>query len=459
MTVTTHQVHFTVDGGGITDLARNLMLSERPDAAWRIIAHGLIGEGSHETAEGVLSGTLRLVNAEDDALGVEKDDDAERYLRDLKYIYAGRIRMDGTWYRPCAVIEHYGPKSAGWASKSIPPREARDQDHPGRVLRRWSDRRAEFFCDRGERVILSESERNYVVWETCGERPFWWDPNLTPEAAITEAREAGRRFEVRGENVSNDTIIEAIEEEDDPEPEELDALRALANEARAIKRQADYEAHCREIGEKVRKQAGNDTFKLTVPATDGSDFREPTPERVITVPRAPFWCWALGRAKSLNHLMPEWETVSASGLKLPLDNPYHSDWMLGAGLDLCKDYGVNNPVTQASWDEMHRIQRMLGDYEVTVLVDGGLVSGTVGKEIAVLPNLSQKYTEVAMQSKAIIAERGGALAHLSVVGMEMGLTVVRDPDALVKYPEGTVLTVDPNVGTVKRHGPEGNPDA
>ena len=135
-------------------------------------------------------------------------------------------------------------------------------------------------------------------------------------------------------------------------------------------------------------------------------------------------------------------------MKLMLDSPYHTDWMLGAGLDLTEDYGFNSPVTNAAHQEMFRLQDELGDFEVTVLSDCGPVTGIVGAEIAVLPDLTKQHTEIALKSKALIAEQGGMLAHLTLVGMKAGITIFRVPDAIARYPKGTLLTLLPAEGTI-----------
>lgn len=462
-------IHFTVDGGGMTELARNILLSEDPGRAWRIMS-ALIGDGSEDVGKAVLDGTMKLVNApDDDTLLMAVDEnkaETEAYLRDLRYIYAGRIRMDRTWWRPCAVVAKYGPRSCEWAQrklgKGLPLREGRAQ----RVIRAWSDRRAEFFCDKLERAILmgeglppapEAGHQRYVIWETCGEPPHWWPPNNTPEEALADSRKAGRRLYERGEDVSSHEIVKALEHEPGVSIEEANEIRNLQKDADSWVRQAEYEITLVKIGEKVREQAGDDTFVLVVPA-DAREHDalgrpvEPVPAREVVVPRAPFVCWALSRT-SLRHLSPPWDLVARSGVKMMLDDPYHTDWMLGAGLDLSEDYGISKPVTAAAHEELYRLQEELGNFEAAVLVDYGPVSGIVGNEILVLPDLSPDHAEAAMEAKvkAIITERGGQLAHLAIVGRETGWTIMRVPDATTRYPEGVLLTLNPADGTIRSH--------
>jgi len=65
-------------------------------------------------------------------------------------------------------------------------------------------------------------------------------------------------------------------------------------------RYQEYQRLCVKIANKVRDQAGDDTFELVVPACEGAE------EHRLTVPRAAFWNWALSRT-SIRHLAPPWE--------------------------------------------------------------------------------------------------------------------------------------------------------
>lgn len=462
--VKTGVAHFSVEGEFLTRIARDMMLSDMPGKAWRIIADSLMGPGADGAARGILEGTMKLTGVNELELVEEdpEDDALKRYLSDLRYIYAGRMRLNGGWYRPTAKTR-MTRKSARYAADRADPNAI----SPTEALHDWTKRAARWFAHTGEIVRLVGQV--WVIFEPCGERPFWWDELRDAEAAVKERVEAhGCPLEVRG----GETRQEAAEHAEESLRARSVELKHEADDAKQEADEARYEAREQardkaiiEIGEKVREQAGDDTFVLTVPAecvhVDLDDMGyckacgnawyigdEPTPERKLVVPRAPFVCWALSRT-SLRHLSPPWEVVARSGMKMMLDDPYHTDWMLGAGLDLSEDYGYNSPVTKAAGSEMFHIQEELGEFEAAVLVDHGPISGTVGKDIIVLPNLSPKHAEAAMKARAIITERGGRLAHLAVIGLEMGWTIMLVPDAVTRYPAGAALTLDPRTGTIR----------
>ena len=104
------EVYFTVNGEGMTDLARNTLLGDDPGHAWRIMS-SLIGNGSEDVGKAVLDGTMKLVNDPDDdtILVAVEDNDAEAYLKDLRFIYAGRIKTFVRGTSSCRASEPCGP--------------------------------------------------------------------------------------------------------------------------------------------------------------------------------------------------------------------------------------------------------------------------------------------------------------------------------------------------------------
>lgn len=77
--------------------------------------------------------------------------------------------------------------------------------------------------------------------------------------------------------------------------------------------------------------------------------------------------------------------------------------------------------------------------------------------IAVVPNASIHFECIAREAAAVIVENGGELSHLAVNGLDQGYLVIRDADAKVNYPEGTVVTIDVNAGKVFIHGLQSEP--
>jgi hypothetical protein len=451
----TRTVSFSVEGAFITEKAREMLLSEMPGKAWRLITMGLIGEGGAKAAQGILDGTHRLDGVDYLTLVEEDPDDPEvqRYLKDLRYIYAGRIRINGCWYRPSGRCRPT-MKAVSWADSISPLREER-------AIETWNKRIGSFFAYDGEIVRVVRAKDTSlkgactVLWEPCGERPFWWDEHRAEFDALQEFEEVRGRLDFRDRK--SEDVKEASVALDAQAEKLMEDSRVASREARQRaeeERWDRWEKKCVEIGKKVREQAGDDVFELHIEEQKDA-FKGDQPARTVMVPRAPFWHWALGRTSLKDHA-PPWTPVSPSGMKLQNDNEYHTDWMLGAGLDIAKDYGYATAVTDAAMKESWRIQEMLS-FKVGVLVDSGDVLGVVGKEILVLPNLSPQHAEAAMAPgvRGIITEAGGELAHLSVIGREQGWTIMRHEAATDVYKPGAKLLMMPGVGEiVERSLPE-----
>lgn len=441
-------VSFTVDGEGFTDLVRNMMLSDRPDSAWRIVSGGIMGEGSQEVARGVLEGTLKLINDSPSTLVAVEDEDSAEYKKQLRWLYAGRIQTnDGVWIRPIARIARIRVRSFSYFADPADD----TYEVPLKATSDWDRLCASFFCCSGE--IAMQIDGAWTLWEPCGNRPFWWTPNVTPREALHDAIDAGRKLDDIGGDIQPSTIKKnLLARENSPFDEPYNEIEEAYDEAK----EAEHRCALAHIGKLVRERAGDDTFTMkiraddrTVDALGGAIY--PIPAREVRVPRAPFWNWALRRTKFADVTPMMWVQVSASGLKMPIDDPYHTDWMLGAGLDLERDHLIGSVASEAAELERYRLQKRLGDFEFTVLVDNGSVTGTIGEEIVVVPDLSVDHVDKVTNARAVITAKGGALAHIALLGTERGVTIVRDPAALTRWPVGTVITIDPHSGTIFKH--------
>ena len=176
--VETKTAHFRVNGADFTRLVRDFMLSERPSAAWRLIAQGLRDEegqgGAERYATGILDGKLKLVGNEK-SLRILKDvtKGAKGYIKTLQYIYAGRVRLgpQRAWYRPYAEVVEFGPDDAGYASQRtrlglrsplVNPEDFPEGDVTTHAdLRHWAAERVLFYGREGDRSSLARMCRQH----------------------------------------------------------------------------------------------------------------------------------------------------------------------------------------------------------------------------------------------------------------------------------------------------------
>jgi len=262
-------------------------------------------------------------------------------------------------------------------------------------------------------------------------------------------------YEIEAERLRREAhLVQEIENAADRETAE-DQIEA-EREALRLRRLADLRAA-------VLKQAGADLLDLSWGAAmnhDGTEIRVPAGS--VKVPRAPFLHWAFARMKMFEDQLPSWQTICPPGMKMMNDDPYHTDWVVGAGLDP-DDRALlyhPGPVADAAMKLSHELQDQFDEpSDVHVLVDGPYASGTVHHgckkkpspdgAIVVLPNLHPDYLEAIADAAAVITEEGGAVAHLAQVGRERNLPIVRIASARERFSAGDVVSVDTATRTVR----------
>ncbi|MCH9637729.1 MAG: hypothetical protein K0U16_07280 [Gammaproteobacteria bacterium] len=433
--------HFILTGEAMTSIARQLLLDDEPGKAYRVVADGLVGDGANEAALGVLRGTHELVGDSQQGLELVQSS-ADDFQTDVAYLYAGRFRDRGKWYRPVAQIGTFGTRDGDWALKKVDGAIG----SPGtRSMRRWWFFRAFFYCSDGEvpHLLELDGESTWVIFEPCGEPPHWHRPSTTAQEALDEAIATGRSLSERNADPY-------LKERPAPRPSR-EAIRKRI--AEADRREEERRVQLEEYAAAIRAQAGSDTVLLVL-----KDGRE------LTVPRAPFVRWALART-DLWKFAPEWKNVTPSGLKLAMDNPDHTDWVLGAGLTL--DEAYESEVTEAAWDVAHEFQEAARStqrpypgiftalehldalvHTAAVLVDAGDRRGTVGTDIAVFPDADASRAEQLEGIAGVVVETGGKLAHFAIVTKGRGITVMRHPDACKLFSPGTQLELNPKTGRI-----------
>lgn len=475
-------VHFVVEGSCLVDVARNMLLSDRPENAMRLLVES-IPDLPGKIAQQILDGHKTLIGDSDAGIQVASETPAERdaFVETRRGVFAGRVRVGEGWYRPRAIVADRGEEDALWALGALGLTEvpmaggdyratARyrrleaellrdgrmlpDEDLGPAILREFSLLRHQHYAGDGERALYvrradapCRDQVEIVIFEPCGALPSWWSTRTDLAEALDEFRNAGGYLERRGctarydetapSRVGASALATAVA--DRATQAELEAAYA-EEDRREAERMAGYRAE-------ILRRAGGDLFEFSWGAGEE--------RRTVFVPRAPFEVYVTHRTK-LCALAPKWDPVCPSGIKMQNDDPYHTDWMVGAGLDdlaICyEDEAFRDALDEATF----AVQQRLGNFQCAVLADAGAVAGPValpgegaGGGILVLPNLDPRYLADMLRAAAVVTANGGAAAHLASVARDRGLTVVRVAEAHRIYKSGMYLRIEPADGLVE----------
>ncbi len=492
----------------MTDLARVRCIEGRWDHGYRILFEGLHGISSDQ-CYAILRGNAKLTGVND--LLMEADDDAE-WKAKLAYHHGGVwMTHSGRYLRPYAVVTSWGSNDMIHADKITPDsdsvrRSVCSYDHDYREMAG----RSLFYADDPKRdvskmltitgypeiprrrdgtvaVLFAEvqshpfqlapahdtaqkaldaflkvrglSEYGYQLTFPREQYPVRYESeDPTDECSATQAEtdfgtDAGKAV-MRTNGVYRGQAIEAkkngvtVEEIQDIEKKGTDSgvfdrrLKAM-NAAFDIANNMDK--YVDEWRAKIIDQAGDNWIDHT--RDDGT---------VLRIPQAPFEHWCLKESGG-EHLALPWTNVTPSGLKMINDDPNHSDWMIGAGLPIramLDNRVLNDEIWTLRFDyQAKKLQFKCGVLSGTGYARGEVFHPKVGDEIPddaviVLKRASPEFVELAMKAKAVIVERGGAMAHLVNVGREANKIIVRVENALQMYPVGNGVSVNAERGEV-----------
>jgi phosphohistidine swiveling domain-containing protein len=481
-------VCFSVEGEWLTEFSRARVLERRFDHAYRTLKEGLDGISSDQVFE-ILRGDKKLVGVND----VEfVDDDATDHKEALKEMFGGVFQSvsTGRFLQPYAIVQSWGTDDLDAAAKITA-----DSDS---VRKRWGNKEecagcSLYYADDPERDVLkllkapnmnvhgmTKDGLHHILFKEVKGYPFQLLPaHQTAQAALDEWLQH-HWLAVRGyaELFSADHFKYRMEVSDPgenrpsmPTPtDERDfntygALRAKAIDATKAKMSIEEYDKYQDL------MAGRNTsFLDQMNAARSFDIaaarvkiREQAQDNWIEingvqVPRAPFENWCLWRGDGA-HLALPWTPVCPSGIKMMGDDPYHTDFIVGAGLspDVMADHSA--PFSKAAYAARAEVQAEKLGFKCAVLCGTGQTKSLKvvhpkpdeecePDEVAVIPNAGPRYVAAAMTAGAVITELGGAMAHLVTVSREKDLKIVRVEDARKLYPVGMTLVVDCAKGDV-----------
>lgn len=451
---------FRVDGEYLTRLSRDRVIEERFDHGFNILFDGLVGISADQVLK-ILRGDAKLIGVND--LDMVDDDDTD-YKAQLDYFYAGVwVTSGGRYLRPYAVVTSWGSEDMAHSDKITP-----DSDNCNRKSGTFASVMGEmagrdlFYADDMQRDVvkyLRYKPNNpdiaqgrdgtvAILFKEVKNFPHLLRrPHHEAQAALDEfLSESGRGLEIRGyvqtfppmeRELRSNVVPIKIPDMDEGR---LDRVNRVLENMRS--------KSVEKYREEIIAQAGDNWIDM--------EYKGKT----IRVPEAPFQQWCLWRTDGA-HLALPWNKVSPSGMKMGGDDPYHTDFLIGAGFEP-RAMLDDEELERAFYDLRYKVQHEKMDFKCAVLSGRGYQQGTVihvvtGDEtipddaIVIVKNAAAKHLDQVLRARAVIVERGGAMAHLVTVARETEALIVRVKDAMKIYPNGSSVTVNANIGTVTLH--------
>lgn len=502
-------VCFQVEGEWLTGIARARVIEDRFDHGYRILHEGLHGITADQVLS-ILRGDHKLIGVND--VDMVPDDDQE-WKAQLRYRFAGVwVTSHGRFLRPYAAVTSWGPDDMAYAEKLTPDS---DSVYSKKITGGELGGRDLFYADDHERDVrkdlrvpndvFPEAARDkarclsILFREVKGFPMILVDAHHDAQKALDAYLAAGLNLEERGYMQTfpreHFKVRYEVEAKTDPTPlarthmtineqsqtdfmeigrfrnkvidaktrkmtlEEYEEYQRLMADRdspfqkrvdamnKAMEIQRDLDRYIKEWRSQIIEQAGDRWMEM--------EFMGKT----LRIPRAPFEQWCLWRGDGA-HLALPWKKVSVPGVKMFGDDPYHTDFLLGAGLEP-DAMMADSALSEAFFSLRAKVQEEKMGFECAVLSGRGYIRGTVvhakpGDElpddaIVVVKGAKPEYVEMLTKARAIIVERGGQVAHLVQVAMEREAVIVRVPDALKLYPAGSSVTVDADHGKVTLH--------
>ncbi len=506
-------VSFRVTADAINGQVQALMLDGDWVQAQRMLVDAVEGL-SVEQAYGIMRGETAFVNVDGhgqpdprgdclqfaEVAGAPPPDDLRGYAEEIRAKWAGVLKVDGVHYQPYAYVTSMGIHDRTDPTRRLPATLAKaarrnlsgtEWVESAATIMAQDIRPAHYANDQDDDLVLDARIPDGLpvtdavpdvrrvrmlpapfLFRRVPAPPPWIMPARTITESIAANLAAGNPIHETGHLTEYGPATPSPDEGDGHETQGVAARSAedvaveaaqVAAEAAGAERRhaATLDAIDRDIAAARERVMG----QLGVPGRDGwLDLAYG--DVALRIPEAPFTQWTLARCGG-SAFAPPWQACSRPGLKLNMeydnDDPLHTDWMLGAGLDVrtLDWYGDGGKaLREAAYDLMGEIQSRVLGKGCTVLADGGPRTGNVyvarrGRvddpspgDVVVLPDASADWLDTVVAAcghggGTVVVAQGGAVAHLVVVTGAAGATIVRDPDAMSRFEDGMTVAVDP----------------
>jgi phosphohistidine swiveling domain-containing protein len=500
----TEEVHFTVEGQFIAEMARTRMQEGSYQSGLRILE--CLEGMSLEQQISILRGKATLTGENSQVYLVEEEPEVTKAMEDWHQEEFGPIfEFKDKLFKPYAYVQ-------SWSRDDLPKSSSRfsslansftrefeselfdkmDDSGWGELLADNPHSRSLFYAENSSQDLaltvdankvknLPFSGKAVVLFKQVTEQlPFWAQEyySKTPFEAVSKLAKVSYSLRKEGAEYYNDSDI-VKDFSPNPEAEDLskqskedmintpeykEARRKFIDQytdKAEEKRWREHDEYVEEVRQKIIAYADNDKEY-------GWKHLEDRDGNVLKVPGRAFLHFAIKRGDYMNRTgdhnatLPDYEPIAPRELKMMNDDPLHTDCWLGAGLPLNTAYEHETWQHKLFFEKMFDIQTTYFDDDFNILnrADKKEIKGTIvnpynyesvpkGERILVIPHLGVEFEVVALQCDAIICETGGKLAHLATVGREMGIPIIRIENAVVAFALPRKIEIDLLEGKIK----------
>ena len=463
-------VCFSVTGEFVTRHARELTL----EGAWReaieFLTLGIDGLDT-DTALSVIKGDKRFTGT--NTIALEDDFESGEYIRDIKAKYAGILKAGRAYCQPYAYVSCYGEQDVQNVYKTLRPIDPFDQEDKEQIARQ----RSLYYADdqeSDESFVLRIGRREYSVLFRKVEKPLWGDHFSDPQKALDDFVDKNGMLGLSERGTPTETSCDSLQSMrntgapvDDKEECGASPVPVSVDMDTGMKKDLEQE-----LREEVVRRANSQEDGWLLLDLEYQVNGEAVTEQ-LAVPRTPFVRWAI-RTASLNVEPPEWDNVSPPEFKMPGDSIDHTDWLLGAGIDLDEwadklESPRLNALDRAAWDKFYEIQEEYMTVNAARLYGSGSYTGTVvhagidqeyeqDNPVLVLPHGGVEYYNTMVFTArrnggrvAVIVERGGENCHLVTNAREKDIMILMVPGAREKLRQGERVMVDADFAIIKKN--------
>lgn len=182
--MTVERVYFSISGDFLTSQARDFVLDNDWDRGLSFLMDSLVGI-TMEQCQSILDGSKKLIGINDLDMVDETEEEKEKYLKKLDFLFAGIVKDGNQYFKPYAFVDSWGEDDTRISSlkvnkyncyldSAVPPRLPGDNAR----FSKWSLARNNYYMDNpfNDKTVVVKDDDNQdvvVLWKEVRIPPTW----------------------------------------------------------------------------------------------------------------------------------------------------------------------------------------------------------------------------------------------------------------------------------------------